>query len=57
MNMDLSIHTGQNGVASALSGLNGFGRINIARLPNGNPRKTRAYEAARLMADVIAGRT
>lgn len=56
MNMDLSIHTGGSGVANALSGLSGFGRINIARLPNGNPRKTRAYEAARLMADVIAGR-
>jgi hypothetical protein len=56
MNMDLSIHTGANQVQNALSGLNGFGRINIAKLPVTNPRRTRAYEAARLVADVIAGR-
>ena len=55
MNMNLSIHTGAQGVQSALNGLGGFGRQNIARMPQG-PRRTRAYEAARLFADVVAGR-
>lgn len=56
MNMDLSIHTGRSGVDNALQGLNGFGKRGIARLPAGNPHRARAYEAARLVADVIAGR-
>ena len=55
MEMNLSVHTGSQGVAAALNGLGGFGRQNIARMPAG-PRKTRAYEAARLFADVLAGR-
>jgi hypothetical protein len=56
MNMDLSIHTGSAGVANALNGLGGFGRRNIAQLPAGNAHRVRAYEAARLFADVVAGR-
>ena len=54
--MELSINTGHAAVGNALQGLNGFGRRGIHRLPKGSPQRTRAYEAARLVADVISGR-
>lgn len=54
--MELSINVGPSAVASGLAGLNGFGRRGIHRLPKGNQHRTRAYEAARLVADVIAGK-
>ena len=54
--MELSINTGHAAVGSALQGLGGFGRRGIHRLPHGNPHRTRAFEAARLIADAIAGR-
>ena len=54
--MELSINIGHGQVQNALQGLNGFGRRGIHRLPKGDPNRTRAYEAARLVADAIAGR-
>lgn len=54
--MELSINVGHGQVQNALAGLSGFGRRGIHRLPQGNPHRTRAYEAARLVADVIAGK-
>jgi len=54
--MELSINVGHSAVASGLAGLNGFGRRGIHRLPKTDPNRIRAYEAARLIADCIAGR-
>ena len=54
--MELSINVGHSAVASGLSAINGFGRRGIHRLPEGNPHRTRAYEAARLIADAISGK-
>jgi hypothetical protein len=54
--MELSINVGHQAVGNALQGLNGFGRRGIHRLPQGDPNRLRAYEAARLVADAIAGR-
>jgi len=54
--MELSISVGHAAVQSGLAAMNGFGRRGIHRLPQGDPQRARAYEAARLVADAIAGR-
>ena len=54
--MELSINVGHSAVRSGLDGLNGMSRRGIHRLPANNPHRLRAFEAARLVADAIAGR-
>ena len=54
--MELSIQTGHDPVANGLNGLGGMARRGISALPRTDPRRMRAYEAARLIADCVAGR-
>ena len=54
--MELSINVGHSAVAAGLQGLGGFSKRGIHRLPHSDPRRMRAYEGARLVADCIAGK-